>query len=113
MQAQLTDDLDTSVAHRIEHRLFGRHAGAHDDEVGTRERLGPMPSRFNRHSRVLERGRSVNRLAKIGQGHARPSLCEQLRCRDTAAGRADHDDSPIPHVEGFLHTITAASTSSG
>jgi hypothetical protein len=107
---ELTDRLDTFPAGGVEHGLLGGYAGAGDDQIGGRQRFRRVATELQLDALRLQAVGGVERVAHFGQRHARAFPCRELRGRDAAARRADHDDPTSTHREASrIHTITAAS----
>ncbi len=84
---------------RFDGRKPGRHAGAQDDEIRSRERRLLVATQLQRHARGTEPILVVDPIAQVRQRHERAAPHQQLRGSDTATCRADHDDALAAHGE--------------
>ena len=91
-QLQLAHDRHARGARLGDRRLRGRHTGTQHDQIGAEQRLPPVPAEFELHAGVAQLRVLVDRLARVGERDRRAAPDEQLRRRDAAPRRADHDD---------------------
>ena len=113
-ELELADDLNAALPRIVEHRLFERHAGACDDQVGACERGGLMTTELERHAGCRQSLFAFEPVPRFGEGHCGPPASRQFRGRNTASCRTHNHDPPPSHRESSrIHAITAASALSG
>ena len=111
-QLELAHDLDTARACRVEYRLVHRHARAHHDQVGARQRVRTMAAELQRDAGRAQALGLIEGVAAFGQHHRCPSANQQLRRRDAAARGTDHHHPfAADREDNLFHAITGASTS--
>ena len=86
-ELELADDLDAPLACHLKDWLLHRDAGAHDNEIGGRQRVPPMATKLQLDAPRSQPVRGVKAVARLRERHVRALPREQFRRRDATAGR--------------------------